>query len=163
AKAGVSETGDRSAEALRHPKASVGQEVAAGPKAAADQVVWADQGASVDQGTSAAAKDFPQPFPKTSPKTRIPHWKVAVSAALVVVALVAAGLYWRSRQAGGLTEKDAIVLADFANTTGDTVYDETLKQALAVDLEQSPFLNVLADNKVSETLKLMGRPPSDKI
>ena len=163
AKAGVSETGDRSAEALRHPKASVGQEVAAGPKAAADQVVWADQGASVDQGTSAAAKDFPQPFPKTSPKTRIPHWKVAVPAALVVAALVAGALYLRSRQAGKLTEKDTIVLADFANTTGDAVYDETLKQALAVDLEQSPFLNVLADNKVSETLKLMGRPPVDKI
>ena len=84
-------------------------------------------------------------------------------AAVVVAALVAGGLYWRSRQAGKLTEKDTIVLADFANTTGDAVYDETLKQALAVDLEQSPFLNVLADNKVSETLKLMGRPPSDKI
>jgi tetratricopeptide (TPR) repeat protein len=162
AKAGVSETGDRSAEALRHPNASVGQEVAAGPKAAADQVVRADQGTSVDQGTP-AAKDFPQPFPLTSPKTRIPHWKVAVPAALVVAALVAGALYLRSRQAGKLTEKDTIVLADFANTTGDAVYDETLKQALAVDLEQSPFLNVLADNKVSETLKLMGRPPVDKI
>jgi tetratricopeptide (TPR) repeat protein len=86
-----------------------------------------------------------------------------VPAALVVAALLAGGFYWRSRQAGKLTEKDIIVLADFANTTGDAVYDETLKQALAVDLEQSPFLNVLADNKVSETLKLMGRRPSDKI
>ena len=55
------------------------------------------------------------------------------------------------------------MLADFANTTGDAVYDDTLKQALAVDLEQSPFLNVLADNKVSETLKLMGRAPADRI
>ena len=55
------------------------------------------------------------------------------------------------------------MLADFANTTGDAVYDDTLKQALAVDLEQSPFLNVLADNKVSETLKLMGRTPGERL
>jgi serine/threonine protein kinase/Flp pilus assembly protein TadD len=85
------------------------------------------------------------------------------AAGILVAALIVGGLYWRSRQANKLTEKDTIVLADFANTTGDAVYDDTLKQALAVDLEQSPFLNVLADNKVSETLKLMGRAPGDRI
>jgi tetratricopeptide (TPR) repeat protein/predicted Ser/Thr protein kinase len=91
-------------------------------------------------------------------------WKVLVPAAtFLVIALVGGGLYLRSHSTTGLTEKDTIVLADFANTTGDAVYDDTLKQALAVDLEQSPFLNVLADNKVSETLKLMGRAPADRI
>ncbi|MGA7379296.1 MAG: tetratricopeptide repeat protein, partial [Terriglobales bacterium] len=88
---------------------------------------------------------------------------------VVVAALVAGGLYWRSRsiasatKAGPLTEKDTIVLADFTNTTNDPVFDGTLKQALAVDLEQSPFLNILSDRKVGETLRLMGRPPSDRI
>ena len=62
-----------------------------------------------------------------------------------------------------LTEKDTIVLADFDNTTGDAVFDDTLKQALAVDLEQSPFLNVLSDSRMSETLRLMGRAPTDSV
>jgi serine/threonine protein kinase/tetratricopeptide (TPR) repeat protein len=153
AKAGVSETGDRSAEALRHPRTLDAR------GASADQGTSVDQEISAEPRTSAGTKSFPQ----ASTRSGIPPWKIAVPAALVVAALLAGGFYWRSRQAGKLTEKDIIVLADFANTTGDAVYDETLKQALAVDLEQSPFLNVLADNKVSETLKLMGRRPSDKI
>ena len=62
-----------------------------------------------------------------------------------------------------LTEKDTIVLADFANTTGEAVFDDTLKQALAIQLEQSPFLNVLPERKVSETLGLMGRPANERI
>ncbi len=87
--------------------------------------------------------------------------------AAALVSLVAGGLYIRSRSAqpvaSPLTEKDTIVLADFTNSTGDPVFDGTLKQALAVDLEQSPFLNVLSDTKAGETLKLMGRTPSERI
>jgi len=91
-------------------------------------------------------------------------WKILVSVAvLIVAALVAGGLYFRSRPAKALTEKDTIVLADFANTTGDTVFDETLKQGLSVQLSQSPFLNLLPEQKVSETLKLMGRAPGDRL
>ena len=96
-------------------------------------------------------------------------WKVLVPAAAVVAALIAGGFYWRSHSeapatdAAPLTEKDTIVLADFTNTTSDPVFDGTLKQALAVDLEQSPFLNILSDRKVGETLRLMGRPSSDRI
>ena len=88
---------------------------------------------------------------------------------LVAAAIVAGGLYWRSRsatpvtKATPLTEKDTVVLADFANSTGDPVFDGTLKQALAVDLEQSPFLNILSDRKVGETLKLMGRAPTEHV
>ena len=82
-------------------------------------------------------------------------WRVLVPAAIVVVAaLVAGGLYFRSRNTPiRLTEKDTIVLADFSNMTGDTVFDDTLKQALAVDLGQSPFLNVLSEDKVRQTLQ----------
>src|SRR5437870_1663934 len=92
-------------------------------------------------------------------------WKILVPAALLLVAaLIAVSLYFfRSRSAKPLTEKDTIVLADFANTTGDAVFDDALKQALAVDLEQSPFLNVLSDRKMGETLRLMGRPPNDPV
>jgi len=97
-------------------------------------------------------------------------WKVLVAAAVILVAVAIAGtFYLRSRsatpvtRATPLTEKDTVVLADFANSTGDPVFDGTLKQALAVDLEQSPFLNILSDRKVGETLKLMGRAPTEHV
>jgi eukaryotic-like serine/threonine-protein kinase len=89
-----------------------------------------------------------------------------IVAALLVAALIVGGLYYyRSRQhaAHVLTEKDTIVLADFANSTGDAVFDDTLRTALSVSLNQSPFLNVLSDNKVAATLKLMTRPSDTKL
>jgi serine/threonine protein kinase/tetratricopeptide (TPR) repeat protein len=91
-------------------------------------------------------------------------WKVLVPAAtFLVAALVGGGLYLRSHSKAALTEKDTIVLADFANTTGDAVFDDTLKQGLSVQLSQSPFLNLLPEQKVSETLKLMGRTPGERL
>ena len=96
-------------------------------------------------------------------------WKIVLTALLLVAALLAGGLYWRSRStapavtATSLTEKDTVVLADFANSTGDPVFDDALKQALAVQLGQSPFLNILSDRRVEETLRLMGRPSNEKI
>jgi eukaryotic-like serine/threonine-protein kinase len=91
------------------------------------------------------------------------HWKFAVPVAALTVALVAGGFYWRSRQSQRLTEKDTIVLVDFDNRTGDAVFDDALKQALAAELWQSPFLNVLSDRRVSETLGMMGRPVNQRI
>ena len=90
------------------------------------------------------------------------HWKVALSVALAVVA-IAAGGYIHLRRTPKLTDKDTIVLADFDNSTGDPVFDDTLKTALSVSLNQSPFLNVLSDNKVTATLKLTTRPPGTKL
>ena len=92
-------------------------------------------------------------------------WKALVPAAAVLLAVASAGaFYFRSRQAAHrLTEKDTIVLADFANTTGDPVFDGTLKQALATSLEQSPFLNILSDEKVNATTRLMGRSPGQPV
>jgi len=72
-------------------------------------------------------------------------------------------LYYRAHQARPLTDKDSIVLSDFTNTTGDSVFDDTLKQGLAVQLEQSPFLNLLSERRVNDTLKLMGRPAGDRL
>jgi len=90
-------------------------------------------------------------------------WKIAVPVLLVAL-LVAGGLYYRSRQQSKrLTDKDTIVLADFDNKTGDAIFDDTLKTALNVSLRQSPFLSVLSDQQVAETLKLMTRPADTKL
>ena len=89
-------------------------------------------------------------------------WKIAVPVLLVAL-LVAGGLYHRAHRSKPLTDKDTIVLADFANTTGDAVFDDTLKTALTVSLRQSPFLNVLSDSEVAKTLQLMTRPASTKL
>jgi len=97
------------------------------------------------------------------------RWKILLPVVVVLAALVAGGLYLRSRSSKTVTtgaplgEKDTVVLSDFVNSTGDPVFDGTLKQALAVELEQSPFLNILSDRKVSETLKLMGRAPTEHV
>ena len=88
--------------------------------------------------------------------------KIAVLVLLVGL-LVAGGLYYRSHQSKRLTDKDTIVLADFANSTGDAVFDDTLKTALSVSLRQSPFLNVLSDSEVAETSQQMTRPASTKL
>jgi eukaryotic-like serine/threonine-protein kinase len=149
--------------------------------------------APVSSGTMAVAQDTPAPSavsaapssgsvapvhpsssssvavaPATSPSSS--RWKILLPVALVVlIAVVAGGLYWRSRSAtpatsaAPLTEKDTVVLTDFTNSTGDPVFDGTLKQALAVDLEQSPFLNILSDRKIGATLKLMGRAPTEHV
>ena len=90
--------------------------------------------------------------------------KIVVAVAAVVPAAGIVGeLLWRSRQVPPLTDKDTIVLADFANTTGDAVFDDTLKQGLSVQLEQSPFLALISECRVNETLKLMGRAAGDRL
>jgi eukaryotic-like serine/threonine-protein kinase len=90
-------------------------------------------------------------------------WKILVSVVLVLAAGLAAGLFWRGRASAMLTEKDTIVVGDFANATGDAVFDDALKQALAVSLHQSPYLNVLSDDKVAATLRLMTREPNTRL
>jgi eukaryotic-like serine/threonine-protein kinase len=96
-------------------------------------------------------------------------WKILIPAAAILIAAIGGFLYFRSHTAAthpaaaALTEKDTIVLADFDNKTGDTVFDDALKQAFAVELGQSPFLNVMSDRKVAETLGMMGRPANQRI
>src|SRR5271157_2423315 len=90
------------------------------------------------------------------------RWRIAIPVLLAAM-LVAGGLYYRAHQAKPLTDKDSIVLADFTNTTGDSVFDDTLKQGLAVQLEQSPFLKLVSERRVNETLKLMRRPAGDRL
>ena len=91
--------------------------------------------------------------------------KVLIPAiALFVAIVIGAALRFRSRASTvHLTDKDTIVLADFANTTGDAVFDDALKQALATDFQQSPFLSVLSDRRVRNTLKLMGHSLEERL
>ena len=94
------------------------------------------------------------------------RWKAAVLVAVLAAAGVAASLlFLRSRgaHARSLTEKDSILLTDFVNTTGDPVFDGTLKQALAVQLGQSPFLNILSEDRVRGALRFMGRSPEERV
>jgi tetratricopeptide (TPR) repeat protein/predicted Ser/Thr protein kinase len=90
------------------------------------------------------------------------RWKVIVPAAIALVALAAGG-YFHFHRGPKLTEKDMIVLADFTNTTGDAVFDGTLRQGLTVQLEQSPFLSVVSEAHVQQTLKLMGQSSDAKL
>jgi eukaryotic-like serine/threonine-protein kinase len=122
--------------------------------------------APVASGSSAAAipaSGTASAVGVTSPPKK--SWMIPAVAALLIAALVGAGLFFflRSRHTNALTEKDTVVLADFVNTTGDAVFDGTLKQALAVQLEQSPYLNLLPESRVREALRFMGRPPDTRI
>ncbi len=96
-------------------------------------------------------------------------WKPLALATLALIALVAGGLYLRSRfgahsaKAVPLTDRDSVLLADFVNKTGDPVFDDALKQALTIGLNQSPFLNIVSDRKIEDTLRLMGQPTTQPI
>lgn len=100
-------------------------------------------------------------------KERTSHrwWLVYGVAGTVVIAVVSVGvmLLSRQRQAAPLGEKDVLVIADFTNNTGEAVFDGTLREALAVQLEQSPFLKVMNDAQIRQTLRLMGRAPDQLV
>ncbi len=145
----------RDTETGRVPSASSGRIATiqeSGPQAAAAQPTPASV------STNAATP----PLPEVAVAKKQNLWKIAAPA-IIVAALIAGGLYYRLHRAKPLTDKETIVLADFANRTGDPVFDDTLKTALSVALNQSPFLNVLSENKVTATLKLMTRPPDTKL
>ncbi len=103
-------------------------------------------------------------LPVTGQKRFVPRLGIVVSAGFLLAGIVVVGLFlWRSRPSTRLTEQDTIVLADFVNTTGESVFDGTLKQALATQLKQSPFVNVLSDAKVAATLKFMNQPTNERL
>jgi tetratricopeptide (TPR) repeat protein len=96
--------------------------------------------------------------------TAIPRHKLGVGLLVAAVLLAtAAAVFFSSRRPAPLTDRDTILLADFVNTTGDAVFDGTLKQGLAVQLGQSPFLAIFPDARVRESLQLMGRSPDDRV
>jgi Flp pilus assembly protein TadD/predicted Ser/Thr protein kinase len=90
-------------------------------------------------------------------------WAMIAGAAVVVIGLIAGGWLFTSRRTHALSETDTIVLADFTNKTGDAVFDDALRQGLAVQLEQSPFLSLISEHRIQQTLQLMGRPADTKL
>jgi len=140
-------------------------------------VLWsAIAGVMDSEAAEVAATNVPASSPSAQPSrgalpaslgaTSTGHssWKMWASLAVLVIAMAVSGiLYWKSHKKPALTDKDTIVLADFANTTGDAVFDDTLRQALSVDLEQSPFLRIIPEQNVQETLRLMGKPSDARL
>jgi len=114
---------------------------------------------SSSQGVSASH----EPVSSGAQTKAVPGWYRFAVAGLLVVLGILGFAYWRTRGATKLTEKDSILLADFVNTTGDPVFDGTLKQALAVQLEQSPYLNIVPDQTVRQALQFMGRPADERV
>jgi eukaryotic-like serine/threonine-protein kinase len=91
------------------------------------------------------------------------RWMAMAAVAAVVIVLAVGGWLYFARRAHALTDKDTIVLSDFENKTGDPVFDDTLRQGLSVQLDQSPFLFMISDGKINQTLKLMGRHAGDPL
>jgi serine/threonine protein kinase/tetratricopeptide (TPR) repeat protein len=99
----------------------------------------------------------------TTTATGSRKWLPLLAAMFVLAAIaIGASMFW-TRRARALTDKDTVVLTEFVNTTGDAVFDGTLKQALAVQLEQSPYLNLLPQSKIQDALRFMGRQPDERI
>ncbi len=100
---------------------------------------------------------------ESKPARKSARWLLVAGAAILIIGLAVGGWLFFSRKAHALTDKDTIVLADFTNTTGDTVFDGALRQGLSVQLEQSPFLSLVSDQRIQQTLRLMGQPADAKL
>src|SRR5215470_13164136 len=112
---------------------------------------------NVDSGQTTATTTLMLPRPRSR------SWIVASGAVVAVLVLLVGGWYLNSRRARGLNETDTIVLADFTNKTGDPVFDDTLQQGLSVQLEQSPFLSPISEQRIQQTLQLMGKPRGTRL
>jgi len=97
-----------------------------------------------------------------APAATAKSWKVIVPAVAVLLALFVASYFYFHRPPK-LTDKDTVVLADFTNTTGDAVFDGTLRRGMAVQLEQSPFLSLISDQQIQQALQMMGQKPDAKL
>jgi tetratricopeptide (TPR) repeat protein len=112
-----------------------------------------------DSGRAGISLAAVAPAPVGRKKSR---W-VYASAAILAIALATSALFLHSRKAHALTDKDTVVLGDFTNTTGDPVFDGALRQGFSVQLEQSPFLSIIADQQIQQTLQMMGQKEDAKL
>ena len=113
--------------------------------------------------SASSASSSAPPVVLKSAVANLRRWWIPAVAVVLILMSVVAVLLLRSRKAQALTEKDSILLTDFVNTTGDTVFDGTLKEALAVQLGQSPYFNIFPQQRVRDTLGYMGRSPDERI
>ena len=100
---------------------------------------------------------------KAAAKSSRFRWSAVIGATILVIGLAVGGWLFFTRNAHALTDKDTIVLADFTNTTGDSVFDGTLRQGLSTQLEQSPFLSIISDQQIQQTLQMMDQKPDAKL
>src|SRR6202040_225685 len=107
-------------------------------------------------------RETPQKFRQAKRAEAKKIWKIAALIGFIIL-LIAGSLFYRSRQTKVLSDKDTIVLADFNNTTGDPVFDGTLRQGLGSQLEQSPFLSLISDQRIAQTLALMSQPKDARL
>jgi Flp pilus assembly protein TadD/predicted Ser/Thr protein kinase len=152
----------RDTDSGRAPVAASGEEARVSSRAAAVALASGAAASAAASGTAAATAVPPSEAAVAAASASKRRWLVAGIAALVVIA-AAIGVYSYLHRAPALTEKDSIVLADITNTTGDPVFDGTLRQALIVKLQESPFLDILPEDQMRETLKLMGRSPDERV
>ena len=147
---------------MRNMDSAQNSAVIASPDESEDLRIFAPRGLSGAKNPVALPR---QPaFRAESPnQSRASSRKMIATVCLLSASMLAGGVYWRSHLAPKLTDSDTLVLADFNNTTGDTVFDDTLRQAIAVQLGQSPFLNLLSDAKTHAILNLMAKPPGTKV
>jgi len=129
--------------------------VAPAPPSGASAAATSAQVASHISSAHASSPDVAAPARK--------RWLVPAAATVVIAVLAVAAFFFYQHRKPALTEKDTLLLADFTNTTGDAVFDGTLKEALAVQLEQSPFLNIFSQQRVREILGFMGRSPDERL
>lgn len=116
-----------------------------------------------DTDSGRAAIATPEAEQKPAQKSPWVRWALVAGFSVLVIGLAAGGRLYFSRKAHALTDKDTIVLADFENQTGDAVFDGTLRQGLAIQLEQSPFLKIMDDEQMQRDLRLMSVAPGERV
>jgi len=144
--------------------AAVGPNLPAASAVSAPAVPALASSAKIAATVSSAAQPVaPSSSAIIAPAAPAKPWKLIIAIAALIVIIIAGVFYFRSKPSAKLTEKDSVLLADFVNTTGDPVFDGTLKQALAVQLEQSPYLNIVPESRIHEALRFMGKPPDERL
>src|ERR1700685_3032628 len=118
----------------------------------------------MEKGEGDPFEPDPAFMPPPPPKPKWPRWLLAsgAAAAIVIVALSSL-LLLRRHPTGSLNSKDAVLVADFTNRTGDPVFDDALRQGLEVQLQQSPYLNLVSEDLIQKTLRLMSQPPGTQV
>ncbi|HEV7220532.1 MAG: protein kinase [Terriglobales bacterium] len=151
-------------ESGSRPAAEVAPSVSSGSGSSGKAVAAGSSGAVTPASGISSAPISVAPSSEQQGSRKKRSWTIpAVIGVVVIGVLIAGGVFYRTRHASALTEKDTVVLADFVNTTGDPVFDGTLKQALAVQLEQSPYLKILPDSRMRQALGFMGHPADERI
>jgi serine/threonine protein kinase/tetratricopeptide (TPR) repeat protein len=162
----------RELQSGRTPALEVGEPAPAAPSASGSalrvaSVFSAPAVSAASSGTGRAISSGAQPAAASSAPVAVPvprpKWPLYAGLGALACIVGVTSFFFYHQRTHAIGEKDSILVTDFVNTTGDPVFDGTLKKALTIDLQQSPFLNVVSDQQVQKTLKFMGRSPDDAI